>query len=419
MSSQENILVVGGGISGITAAIEAAEVGFEVFLIDKNSYLGGRVAQMYKYFPKMCSPYCGLEINFRRIKFNPRVRIYTSAEIEDVSGQEGDFEVTLKLSPSFVNENCTACGQCSSVCPVNRSDDFNYGLSSTKAIFFPHPMSFPPKYTIDENICLGRGCAKCISICPYKAIDLTATRTRLKVKVGAIVLATGWQPFSAAKLTNLGFNKFANVITNVMMERLAAPDGPTEGKIFRPSDGKIIKRIAFVQCAGSRDLNHLAYCSGVCCSASLKQVAYLQEKIPDAQVLLFYIDIRVPGIMEDFYSSIKSNKNLCLIRGKVAKIEEDLITQDLVVVAEDTSTSNVIRKDVDMVVLATGLIPSQVEQMTSEISIDSAGFLFSNIPGIYVAGCAGKPLDVSNSVRNATGVALKAIQSIVRSRNHG
>ncbi len=420
INSPNGILVVGGGISGITTTVEAAEVGYEVFLIEKSPYLGGRVARMNQYFPKLCAPYCGLEINFRRIKTNPRIKVFTLAEIENISGKEGEYEVTVNLTPRLVNDNCTACGKCVEVCPVERPNDLNYGLDKTKAIYLPNPMSFPMKYVIDSEVCPGAECSKCVSACPYEAIDLSMSTTSMQMKVGSIVLATGWKPYDATKIDNLGYGKYPNVITNVMMERLAATDGPTQGKIVRPSDGKEVTSIAFVQCAGSRDENHLPYCSSVCCLGSLKQVTYIQEKNPDAKVFVFYIDIRATGYLEDFYRRVQGYENLSLIKGKVAKIKEDPQTKDLTVEAEDVSLGRKVSEQVEMVVLATGIVPSTVDtKIPAEIAYDDYGFMSSQPPGIYAAGCCKRPSDVSSSVMDATGAALKAIQSVVAGGRNG
>lgn len=420
ITSPESILIIGGGISGITAAVEAAEVGYEVFLIEKSPYLGGRVTQMNQYFPKLCPPYCGLEINFRRIKENPSIKTFTLAEVENISGKEGDYEVTIRLTPRLVNSNCTACGKCVEVCPVERPNDFNFGFDKTKAIYLPHSMAFPMKYVIDGNTCLGKECAKCVAACPYDAVDLEMPTKRLNIKVGAIILATGWKPYDATNIDNLGFGKFPNVITNVMMERLAATNGPTQGKIIRPSDGKEVKSVAFIQCAGSRDDNHLPYCSGVCCLASLKQVTYVKERDPDTKVFIFYIDIRAPGTLEDFYLRVRAYENLFLVKGTVAKIEEDPETSDLTVEAEDTSSGKKFGEKVEMVVLATGIVPATTEtKIPTEITYDDYGFIACELPGIYAAGCCKRPADVATSVRDATGAALKAIQSIVKGRTNG
>ncbi|MBI4654244.1 MAG: CoB--CoM heterodisulfide reductase iron-sulfur subunit A family protein [Nitrospirae bacterium] len=415
MAEEKRILVVGGGISGITTTVEAAEVGYEVTLIEKNPYLGGRVAQLNKYFPKLCPPNCGLEINFRRIKNNPRVKFYTLAEVEKISGTEGDFDVTVKLNPRYVNEKCTACGACVDVCPQERPNDFNLGMDKTKAIYLPHEFAFPLRYVIDEKYCAKEKCAKCVEACAYNAIDLNMKSQSISLKAGSIVWATGWNPYEATKIDNLGFGKYQNVITNMMMERLASHNGPTEGKILRPSDGKEVSRVAFVQCAGSRDENHLPYCSYICCLASMKQATYVREQYPQAQILIFYIDIRSPGTRyEKFYKKVQSDENIKFIKGKVAKIEEDPATKDLTVVAEDTQSMQKIHEKVELVVLATGMAPITKEwKIPTSVSYDTDGFVLSNTgpAGIYAIGCAIKPVDVYSSAREGTAAALKAIQS--------
>lgn len=415
MTDAKAILVVGGGISGITTAVEAAEVGYEVFLVETNCYLGGRVVRANQYFPKLCSPYCGMEINFRRIKTNPRIHVFTLAKVESIAGSEGNYEVTVKLTPRMVNDNCTACGKCAEVCPVDRPNDFNFGMDKTKAIYLPHSLAFPMKYMIDKDTCLGAQCSKCVPACAYNAIDLSMPEQSLNLKVGSIVMATGWKPYDATKMDNLGYGKFPNVISNVMMERLAAPNGPTQGKLARPSDGKEVSSVAFVQCAGSRDENHLPYCSGVCCAASLKQATYVKEKNPKAKVFIFYIDIRAMGTLEDFYLRVKQYENVSLVRGKVGKIEEDPATRDLLVEAEDTSSGNRTTERVEMVVLAAGMVPSIGDaRVPAAITYDDYGFIASADPGIYAAGCSKRPTDVVTSVQDATAAALKAIQSLRR-----
>jgi quinone-modifying oxidoreductase subunit QmoA len=419
-ADSKSILVIGGGISGLTAAVEAAEVGYDVTLIEKNPYLGGRVARANQYFPKLCSPYCGLEINFRRVKSNPKIKVYTLAEVENISGNEGNYDVTINITPSMVNNNCTACGKCAEVCPVERSNDFNLGLDKTKAAYLPYSFAYPMKYVIDKEVCLGSECAKCVSACEYDAIDLGMQAEKIDINAGSIVLSTGWEPYDATKLDNLGFGKHSNVITNVMMERLASPDGPTQGKIIRPSDGKEVSSIAFVQCAGSRDENHLPYCSGVCCMGSLKQVTYIKEQNLDTKVFIFYIDIRAPGILEDFYNRVQVYEDLSLIKGKVAKIEEDTQSKDLTVEADDTASGTKASETVEMVVLATGIVPSALgTELPGGIIRDDYGFLNSETSGVYAAGCSKRPADVGDSVRDATGAALKAIQSIVKGAANG
>ncbi len=407
-----SILVVGGGISGMTTAIEAAEVGREVFLVETNPYLGGRVARLNKYFPKLCPPWCGLEINLKRIKQNPRIRAFVDSELTGIQGEPGNFTVTLMTRPRFVTDDCTACGECVAVCPVERTDDFNMGMGKTKAIYSPFLMAWPNRYVIDGSVCPGDECGKCKSACKYNAIDLDMKEKVTTLEVGRIVFATGWHPYEAEKIDNLGFGRLANVVTNVMMERLACPDGPTKGKILRPSDGKEIGSIAFVQCAGSRDENHLPYCSAVCCMASLKQATYVRDAHPDANAEIFYIDMRTLGRHEDFLRKVEKDQKLTLTKGKVAEITEDAATKNLTVVAEDVKGGKILRKQFDMVVLATGMVPNNVAgELLNASLLDDNGFIAIDGDGVFGAGVAHGPMDVSSSVQDATASALKSIIS--------
>ncbi|MEE9524800.1 MAG: CoB--CoM heterodisulfide reductase iron-sulfur subunit A family protein [Thermodesulfovibrionales bacterium] len=416
MDEKKDILVIGGGISGLTTAVEAAEAGYSATIVERNPYLGGRVAQLFKYFPKLCPPYCGLEINFKRIRQNPKVSYYTMAEVESISGSEGDFTASVKVSPRYVNEKCTGCNACVEACPVERSNDFNFGMDKTKAIYLPHDLAFPMRYVIDDKACKGKECGKCVEACNYGAIDLDMESRTVELKAGSIVTATGWNPYDATKMDNLGFGEIKNVVTNMMMERLSAPNGPTKGEIKRPSDGKDVQSIAFVQCAGSRDENHLPYCSAVCCMASLKQATYIREKNPESDVYIFYIDLRTPGKYEDFLKKIQSDEKVKMIKGKVAKVEEDS-DGGVIVTAEDVVGGGKVNQKVDMVVLAAGMESALKDSnLLSTIKTEESGFAVSDgqTDGVYPAGVASRPNDVTTSVQGATGAALKGIQSLVR-----
>lgn len=413
----QSILVVGGGMSGLSAAIEAAEAGREVYLVEKNPYLGGRVAQLHQYFPKMCPPYCGLEINFRRIKNNPKIRFYTMTEVEAVSGEEGNWDVSIKINPRYVNEKCTACNKCAEACTLEIDNPFNYGMDKTKAAYLPHDMAFPMRYVLDPSLVESGEAQKVKEACPYDAVELDMQAQTVDLKVGSIIWATGWKPYEATKLDNLGFGKCSNVITNVMMERLAAYNGPTQGQILRPSDGKPPQNIAFVQCAGSRDENHLPFCSGICCLASMKQATYVREQYPDAKVHIFFIDIRATDRLEDVYRRAKKDENIVFFKGKVAKIQEESGTQNLILRVEDTTTGKLHEVNMDLVVLATGMQPNTSEaQIPAAVSYDDYGFVSSMEakPGLYAAGCTRTPVGVYESVADGTAAALKAIQSIAR-----
>jgi len=414
--AENRLLVVGGGFSGLTAAVEAAEAGSDVIIVEKNPYLGGRVTQLNKYFWKMCPPNCGLEIQYKRIKNNGQVKIYTMAEVEKISGTEGNFDVTIKVQPRFVNDKCTGCNKCAEACEIERSNDFDFGMSKTKAAYLPHNQAFPLQYVIDEKTCKGPACGKCAEACKYDAIHLDMKPETVTLKVGAVVMATGWNPYDATKIDNLGFGAVQNVITNMMMERIAAPNGPTGGKIVRPSDGKEVKNIAFVQCAGSRDENHLAHCSYICCLASLKQASYVRELYPDAKVKIYYIDIRTPGLFENrFYAKIKEDPNVSFLKGKVAKVEQ-ADNGDVKVTAEDIMGGSKVSETFDMVVLATGMEATSRSLTGAGVPVTDDGFVDqATLPkGIYATGTLKTPVDVARSAQDATGVVMKSIQSLRR-----
>ena len=414
---ERGILVVGGGMAGIGAAIEAAEAGSDVYVVEQNPSLGGRVAQLHQYFPKLCPPYCGLEINYRRIRSDHRhFKVFTTAQVESVSGEAGNYEVNVRLDPRYVlMERCIACNRCAEVCPVERPSTYNYGLDTTKAAYLPSPMAFPMKYVIDGAACVGESCSKCAEACPTDAIDLTMKPKTVTLRVGSVILATGWRPYDADKLTILGYAEHPDVVNNVQMERLAAVDGPTGGRIVRPSDGRPAKRVAFVQCAGSRDVNHLPYCSSICCLGSIKEATYVRSQYPDSEVFIFYIDIRAPGRNEDFYHRIAADEGVHFIKGKVAKVVRDPATGDMIVEADDMLSGAKSRVPVDLVVLATGMVPSLSGTAPIPglpISYDEDGFAMENREaGVFVAGVAHRPADVVTTVLDSTGAALKAIRT--------
>ncbi|MFO7892695.1 MAG: CoB--CoM heterodisulfide reductase iron-sulfur subunit A family protein [Longimicrobiales bacterium] len=406
------ILVVGGGISGLTAAVEASEAGAEVVLVEKEAFLGGRVARSNQYFPKLCPPTCGLEINLRRVKTSPRIRILTQAEVTQIAGRPGAYRATIRKDPRYVRENCTACGDCVEVCPEERPDGFNLGMGTTKAVYLPFDMAYPFRYVIDGDACLGEAeCGKCVPACPFDAIDLGMEAETEELEVQSVIWATGWDPPDASQFEGLGFGTHPDIITNVMMERLAAPSGPTEGEVRRPSNDEPIESVAFVQCAGSRDENHYPQCSGVCCLASLKQTRYVRERYPDAEIYVFYIDIRAPGRLEDFFVASKADEKLTLIKGKVARVTPS--GDGLEVEAEDTLSGDRVRQTVDLVVLATGMIPTGVGETAVDggLETDAFGFLVpeQSQAGILPVGCAKRPADVAMCNRDATAAALKAL----------
>ncbi len=419
IATNETILVVGGGISGMTAAIEASETGKQVVLVEKNATVGGRVAQLYKYFPKLCFPTCGMEINLKRSRQNPNLNILTMSEVTDISGTAGDYTVKIKISPRFVNENCTACGECEKAVDAEFDDEQNYGFAGAKrkGAYIPSRMAHPARYLIDPRMIGTDDAEKAKAACKYDAINLEQQEEEIEIKAGAIVYATGWRPYDAAKIQPYGYDRIANVITSVEFERMADPQGPTGGKIVRQSDGKEAKNIAFIQCAGSRDRNHLKHCSRICCMASLKQTTYVDDAWgDDADMTIYYIDIRAIDRFEDFYKKVQANKNVNFIKSKVANIVEDK-DGNAVCRGVDTEGYNRYENAHDLVVLAIGMEPSvDMNTLPCDVVANEHGFMEPDEAngGIFAAGVASDALDVNRSVQSATAAALRAIQVVNR-----
>jgi quinone-modifying oxidoreductase subunit QmoA len=403
------LLVIGAGIAGVTAALEAAEMGSEVVLVEQEPTIGGRVLRSHNYFPKLCPPSCGMEINTRRLERNPRIRVMTSTQVTAAEKSEGGWAVTLTTAPAYVNDKCTACGDCEKVCETEVPDPHNLEMNMVKAIRLPHLAAWPARYHFDREAVTDEEATKIAGACGYGAIDADAQETTETIEVGAVVVATGWYPYPLEKLEELGGGKFADVIANVQMERLASPAGPTGGTILRPSNNQPPTKVAFVQCSGSRDVNHLNYCSGICCLASLKQATYVQEQLPDAEVTMFYIDRRTPGRNEDFLLKVAEMEGVNLVKGKVGRIEEQ--NGGLTLHVEDVENNRLIEAHADLVVLATGMVPNAIDDDLAIFTRkDEEGFVLDDLEsGVTVAGVARRPEDVAASVRDATGAAARAV----------
>lgn len=413
------IVVVGGGMSGLSAAVEAADAGLSVVLIEKEAYLGGRVARMARYFPKLCPPGCGLEINFRRLRANPLVEVLTLSEVVAVSGPPGDFTVRVRTEPRYITEKCTGCGACESEARTLVMNSFDYGMSMCKCVGLPHGFAYPARHRLRPEI-LGTEEAEAIrDACPYGAVDLDMKPDEAEIRASAIIWATGWKPYDAGRIGYLGFGEHPNLITNVMMERLAAPDGPTGGRIVRPDDGGVVKRVAFIQCVGSRDENHLPYCSGVCCLATLKQAEMVLEQNPDAGVFVYFIDMRAFGRYEDVYVRAQLNSRIMLVKGKPGEVTVDRRTGLLTLQVEDQGSGTIVKEGFDLVVLATGMVPNgPPDGLLPGVAADADGFFPGDETvhaGVIPAGCVKRPMDVASSVRDGTGAVVKAIQ-IARGR---
>jgi len=418
IATNQTILVVGGGISGMTAALEAAECGKQVILVEKSPSLGGRVSQLYRYFPKLCHPTCGLEINLKRIKGNKNLRVITMTEVSAVSGEAGNYSVKLKTSPRYVNENCTGCGDCANAVTAEFDDEFNYGLGKRKGAYLTSKMAYPQRYVLDPAIIGTEDATKAKEACKYGAVDLDMQEKELDLTVGAIIWATGWKPYDAAKIQPYGYDRIKNVITSVEFERLCDPHGPTGGKILRPSDGKEAKNVAMIQCAGSRDQNHLKHCSRICCMASLKHANYVNEKYgEEGKATIYYIDIRAIDRIDDFYRKVQELPNVTFTKSKVASITENKETGSPVLHGVDTEGYHRYSNEHDLVVLAIGMEPSvPANAFPVEVKINEEGFIEADESNgaVFAAGCSSDALDVNRAVQNATASALRAIQVVNR-----
>ena len=412
----QTIAVIGGGIAGITAALEAAETGFDVILLEKSPNLGGRVTRLNRYFPKLCHPTCGLEINYQRIKKNSRIKLMTMSEVTNVAGKRGDYKLQIKSTPRFVNAKCTACGDCAKIATTNVPNEYNYGLDTVKSAHLPHEHAFPMRYVI-APVVVGTPEGEAIKkACKYDAVDLDEKETIIELNAGAIIWATGWRPYDAAKIEVYSYSRSADIINNVEMERLANYDGPTQGKIVRPSDGAPAKKVAMIQCAGSRDKNHLSYCSMICCLGSLKHAAYVREQYEEAQIDIYYIDIRAHDKMSSFYERVRNDPNINFIKSKPGHILVGDNGKPLVC-GEHTTSRELYRSSYDLVVLATGMEPDRDRALSEadDLEEDEHGFVIPALGGDggqFSAGVASGPVDVALSAQSATAAALKAIQAV-------
>ena len=327
----------------------------------------------------------------------------------------------VKISPRYINENCTACGDCARAVETEFDNEFNYGLgglSKRKGVYLPHKMAHPQRYVIDPAMIGTEDAQKAKDACKYDAVDLDMQEETIEFKAGSVVWATGWKPYDANKIQPYGYDRFANVITNVEFERLADPQGPTGGKLLRPSDGKEAKNIAFIQCAGSRDHNHLLHCSRICCMATLKQTHFVQDAWGDeGKSTIYYIDIRAIDRFEEFYQRVKDNPNVSFIKSKVASIVGNKENGNPVLHGVDTEGYNRYADEYDLVVLAIGMEPSvDKKSFPVDIQINEEGFIepAPENGGIFAAGCASDALDVNRAVQQATGAALRAVQVVNR-----
>jgi heterodisulfide reductase subunit A len=411
------ILIIGGGIAGITAALELGYLGFKAHVVERRPSIGGNMAKLTKVFPTLDCAQCILTPRMAEVGRNPNVNLLTYAEVQEVSGRPGNFNVKVFMKPRGVDvDKCRSCSVCAKVCPATVADEFNEGLSQRKAAYIEFPQAVPSAYVIDFDACTK--CGKCEKLCPSKAINLEDKGKTIDLTVGAILMATGYELYDARKLENYGYGVYKDVITMLDLERLTSASGPTSGYVKR-ADGSDVRKMAMVLCAGSRDKNHIPYCSRICCMYALKQ-AFVLKKMLGIEVYIYYTDIRATGKgYEELYWR-DQEAEVVFVRGKVAEVWKNKDGK-LVVLAEDTLTGDVSEQEFDLVALATPMVaPAGLKELAEKIrlSLGEDGFIQEKHPkldpvdslitGVFACGCALSPKDVRDTVSDALGAAAKA-----------
>ena len=426
-----NVLVVGGGIAGIEAALQIADSGKKVYLVEKEATIGGYMARFDKTFPTLDCAACILTPKMVSVEQHENIELLTYSDVTDFSGYVGKFTAKIRRRPRYVDEDkCTGCGQCEEKCPLSVPSEFDCKLGKRKAIYRPFPQAVPNVPVIDREHCLyftKRICKVCVKFCPHHAIDFEQQEKYIDIPVGSAILATGFDLFDASRIKEYGYGKFPNVITSIEFERLTHAAGPTAGKI-QLKNGKAPESVAIVHCVGSRDQNYNEHCSRVCCMYSLKTAHLVREKT-EAKVYEFYIDMRAFGKgYEEFYKRVL-HEDVTFIRGRVAEITDAALDPSekgkLVVVAEDTLLGIVRRIPVDMVVLSIGLEPRKDAAELAHIfrlSKSKDGFFLEKHPklapvstasqGIYVAGACQSPKDIPDSVAQGAAAAANVLSFV-------
>ncbi len=414
-------LVIGGGVAGCNSALELANMGFPVYLVEKEPSIGGRMAQLDKTFPTMDCSICILGPKLVEVGSHENIHLLTNSEVVDTDGYIGNFKVRVKTQPRYViEERCTGCGDCERVCPVIIPSKFERGLKPLHAISAPFPQAVPLKYNIDIDACIK--CYKCAEACKdRRAIDFTQTETVQELDIGTIIIATGCESYDASGKPEYGYGRFEHVVDGMEFERIICAGGPTGGVLLR-KDGKHAHTFGFIQCVGSRDKTiGNEYCSNICCLNSIKNAMLIKEHDPDATVYIFYIDIRAfDKGFEELYNRARES-GIIFIKGRPSHIYEKGPDNNPVIVTEDTLTGEVMEVEVDQAILAVGMVPHPSSKDIAEklhIPRDNYGFYMESHPklkpldspgdGIFIAGSGLEPKNIHQSVSSACGCASRA-----------
>ncbi len=419
-------LVIGAGISGMQAALDIADSGYEVILVEKEPSIGGHMAQLSETFPTLDCSQCILTPRTVEVGQHPNIRLLTLSEVVKVEGEVGDFRVKILRHPRYViEEKCTACDDCAKVCPVVVPNEFDRGLAARRAIYIPHPQAVPAVYTLDPDACLGLfplACGKCAEVCEAHAIDYDMGPETVEMEVGAIVVATGYELYQDEAVMAYAYMDHPDVMDGLEFERLLSASGPTGGKVIRPSDRAVPKEVVFIQCAGSRNPEHgVPYCSKICCMYTAKHAILYKHRVPDGQVYVFYIDIRAGGKgYEEFVTRAMEEDRTVYIRGRVSKV----FPRDgkVMVWGVDTLAGSKVEIAADLVVVVAAMVPSEGSRRVAKmlgIGVDEFGFYTTNdaemtpvesrVPGVFLAGAGLGPQDIPETVAQASGAAAKVL----------
>jgi len=433
-------LVIGGGIAGIQTALDIADAGFPVDIVEKKPTIGGKMAQLDKTFPTLDCAACILTPKMVDVAQNEKIRIFSYSEVEEVSGFVGNFDVKIKKHARYVNEDiCTGCGACVDKCPMKRiPNEFNLGMDNRSAIYIPFAQAVPKVATIDPNSCnmIKKGkCGLCATVCTAGAIDYKQQDEIIEEKYGAIVVATGFNPISMDKFDEFAYNQSKDVITSLEFERLTNAAGPSAGKLVRPSDGKHPETIVFVQCVGSRcdacAEKGKEYCSKICCMYTAKHAMLTRDKYPDTDVYVFYIDVRTPGKnFDEFYRRAVEEYGVHYIKGMVGKVTPE--GDKLKVQASDLLLNKQLHIDADLVVLAAAIEPDKSARPLATMltaSMDTNDFFTEAHPklrpvesptaGVFLSGACQGPKDIPETVSQAGAAASKVIGLLAKDKLKG
>ncbi|MFX1484364.1 MAG: FAD-dependent oxidoreductase [Promethearchaeota archaeon] len=430
MRPTETALVIGGGVAGMQAALDIADQGYQVVLVEKTPSIGGVMAMLDKTFPTLDCSACILTPRLSEVSRHPNIKLLTYSEVKGITGEAGDFRVrVLKKARKVIESKCSGCGECVPHCPVQVRNAFDQNLGFRKAIYIGFPQSTPLVYTIDADNCIK--CEMCVKSCDREAIDLSMEDEEIEIPVGAIVIATGYELFDVSQYHRLGYGRFKNVINALEYERIINAAGPTGGNLMRLSDGKIPKSIGFVQCVGARDVQKgVPYCSRVCCMYGTKNAVMAKELQHEnvKNVTIYYADIRAYGKgFEEFVNMAKTRFGIKYVRGRVGEVSEVPKTKNVIVWAENTETGEFLRQEHEMLVLCPGILPpAGLKELAANIGLDLGpdGFIpiqypasnpvDTSVPGVYVAGCAESAKDIPDSVAAGSAAAMRATITLSR-----